>query len=87
MHGREDRRMAALSLLLFAGPVMILLACFLVGPWDLTGSERRASLQFAGIMSMALLVPLPSPSWSLFDLRTRVRRWGRIVGAGLVVAS
>ena len=87
MHDHEDRRMAAVSRLLFAGPVLIPLAWFLAEPWDLAGSETLASLQFAGVVFVALPVPRPSPSWSLVDLRARIHRWGRIVGAGLVVAS
>ena len=87
MHDHEDRRMAAVSRLLFAGPVLVPLAWFLAEPWDLAGSETLASLQFAGAVSIALPVPRPSPSGSLVDFRARIRRWGRVVVAGPVVAS
>ena len=87
MHDNEDGSMATISRFLFAGPVLILLAWFLAGQWDLATSETRAWLQFAGVVCLALFIPLPGTSWSLSDLRARMQWWGWVVVAGLVVLS
>ena len=87
MDDHEDRRMAAISRLLFIGPVVILLAWFLAGQWDLAGIEARSWLQFIGVVFLAALTPLPGVSWSLSGFRSRVQWWGWVAVAGVVVTS
>ena len=87
MDDQIDIRIEAINCVLFIGPVLILLAWFLAGQWDVAGPETRAWLQFAGVACLASLVPLPGVSRSLSALRTSVQWWAWVVVAGLVVAS
>ncbi len=87
MDDDEDRRVAAISRFLFIGPVLIVLAWFLAGQWGLAGPETRAWLQFAGVVCLASLMPLPGTARSLSELGARAQWWGWGVVAGLVVTS
>ncbi len=87
MDDHEDVRMAAINRVFFIGPVLIVLAWFVAGQWDLAGPETRAWLQFTGVVCLASLIPLPGASWSLSDLGARVHWWGWVVVVGLLVAS
>ncbi len=87
MDDHEDIGMAAIGRLFFIGPVLIVLAWFMAGQWDLARPETRAWLQFAGVVCLASLIPLPGTSWSLSYLGARVHWWGWVVVVGLLVAS
>lgn len=82
-----DTRLAAIGRVLFLGPVLVLIAWFLAGQWDLAAPETRAWLQFTGVVCLASLMPLPGVSRSLPALRRRVQWWGWMVVLGLVVTS
>jgi thioesterase domain-containing protein/acyl carrier protein len=90
--GRDDGfgyscRVTVIGRFLFLGPILVLFAWFAAGQWDLAGPETRAWLQFTGIVCVASLIPLPGASWSPSVLAARVRWWGWVVVAGLLVAS
>lgn len=87
MDDHEHVSMATVSRLLSIGPILIGLAWFVAGQWDVAGPETRAWLQFAGVVSLASLTPLPGASWSLSDLRARAHWWGWVVVVGVLVAS
>jgi len=76
-----------MSRLLFLGPVLVVFAWFASGQWDVAEPETRAWLQFTGVVCLASLTPLPGTPWSFSGLRARVRWWGWVVVAGLLVAS
>lgn len=78
---------SCLGRLLFIGPILVLLAWFAAGQWDLAGPETRAWLQFTSVVCLASLIPLPGASLSLSALGARVQWWGWIVVAGVLVAS
>jgi hypothetical protein len=82
-----DERMAAINRFIFIGPVLIVLAWFLAGQWMLAGPEAQAWLQFAGVVCLVSLMPLPGAPQSLSDLAVRVQWLGWLVVAGLVATS
>lgn len=82
-----ERRLVVIDRFLFVGPMLVLIAWWLAGQWDLATPETRAWLQFSGVVCLASLLPLPGLSWSASALRARVHWWGWIVVLGLVVVS
>jgi hypothetical protein len=83
----DDGSMVAISRFLFIGPVVIVLAWFLAGQWGLAGPETRAWLQFASVVCLASLLPLPGAPQSLSELSARVQWLGWVVVAGLVATT
>ena len=79
--------MASIIRFLFVGPVLIVLAWFLAGQWGRAGPEAQAWLQFAGVVCLASLMPLPGTTRSLSELAAHVQWLGWVVVAGLVATS
>jgi hypothetical protein len=81
--GRPSIATVALSL----APWAILLFWFLTGGWTLAGQEARAWLQFAGLIALALLVPLPTRDPSTVSTlgRAKVCGWTMLVGVLVTV--
>jgi hypothetical protein len=72
---------------LVIGPVLVLVAWFAAGQWDLAGPEIHAWLRFVSVVWTASLIPLPGAPWSRALLRNRIQWWGWAVVASLLVIS
>ena len=73
--------------LLASGPVLVLAVWWLAGQWALAGPDVRAWLGFAGVMSLACVMPLPGCPWSLRQIRRSLNMAGWIMVTGLLFLS
>ena len=73
--------------LLASGPFLVLAVWWLAGQWALAGSEARAWLGLAGVMSLACVMPLPGGPWSLRQIRRSLNMAAWIIVTGLLVLS
>jgi hypothetical protein len=78
---------SAASILLLIGPLLVVLVWFLTGQWGSAGPESRAWLQFAGLLCLASLTPLPRRPTSLAKMLAHLRWWGWAGIVGLLVTS